>query len=155
MSRSNSSDSLSTRHIVGEGSEGSSTTSEPSSPASAIASTPLRSVAPPPKDALSITPWRKFDVDPSFVPFPSDPHCLRHSEYGHCENEDYRYTSHWRGAEEDNLKVVEEDPSLYTYLATYVSYLILIVVGHVRDFVGKRTHKQYYKTLMEQDVCFC
>ena len=32
-----------------------------------------------------------------------------------------------------------------------ISYMILIVCGHVRDFVGKRTHKAFYTTLTEQN----
>jgi serine palmitoyltransferase len=77
---------------------------------------------------------------------------MRHAEYGFDDNPEYRYTSQWRGPDIDSLDVHEDEPSLMTFLTTYVSYLILIIVGHVRDFVGKRTHSKYYKSLTEQNV---
>lgn len=87
------------------------------------------------------------------MPYPADPYSLRHSEFGWCENAEYRYTSQWRGPDEDDLKPLEEEPSLIVYLTTYISYLILICIGHMRDFIGKRTHKAHYKSLTEQNVC--
>jgi serine palmitoyltransferase len=74
-----------------------------------------------------------------------------HTEFGHCANEKYRHLSqHPAGAP---VKPVEEqEPPYYILLSTYISYLILICIGHVRDFVGKRLNPSSYKHLMPHDV---
>lgn len=73
-----------------------------------------------------------------------------HTEFGHCANEDYRITSeHVPG---DSLSHAHQDPPYYVLLSTYISYLILIVMGHIRDFVGKRFHPSAYKHLMPHNV---
>ncbi|GJJ07708.1 hypothetical protein Clacol_001913 [Clathrus columnatus] len=72
---------------------------------------------------------------------------FKHSEFGHCADESYRFTSAWK----PNTPVInhlDEDPSYYILLTTYFSYLILIVLGHLRDFFGKRFHSHAYKHLM-------
>jgi len=74
-----------------------------------------------------------------------------HTEFGHCANEEYRTTSqHKQGASVPAH--VEQDPPYYILLSTYISYLILIVLGHVRDFVGKRLSPASYKHLMPRGV---
>lgn len=75
---------------------------------------------------------------------------LIHSEFGYCANPDYRYTSeHRRGDPLPNP--VEEEPSYFTVLTTYISYIILILIGHMRDYVGKRLFPKSYHHLMERD----
>lgn len=75
---------------------------------------------------------------------------LLHSEFGYCANQDYRYKSeHRKGAALPDP--VEEEPSYLIVLTTYVSYLILIVVGHMRDFFGKRLFPRSYRHLMESN----
>ena len=76
-----------------------------------------------------------------------------HTEFGHCANEKYRHLSqHLAGAA---VKPAEEqDPPYYILLSTYISYLILICIGHVRDFVGKRLNPSSYKHLMPHDVSY-
>jgi serine palmitoyltransferase len=76
-----------------------------------------------------------------------------HTEFGHCANEQYRVTSqHTPGT---NLpEHLEQDPPYYVLFCTYISYLILIVLGHIRDFVGKRLTPSAYKHLMPSNVCF-
>ncbi|KAK9470528.1 pyridoxal phosphate-dependent transferase [Dipodascopsis tothii] len=44
-----------------------------------------------------------------------------------------------------------EDPPLFYLLTTYISYLILIIFGHVRDFFGKRFKPEKYVDLVEQN----
>jgi serine palmitoyltransferase len=44
-----------------------------------------------------------------------------------------------------------DEPPYYYLLTTYLSYLILIVFGHVRDFFGKKFHKQDYRHLQAND----
>jgi len=43
------------------------------------------------------------------------------------------------------------DPPYYILLSTYLSYLLLIVVGHMRDFFGKRFRASSYKHLVAHD----
>ena len=40
-----------------------------------------------------------------------------------------------------------DEPPYYYLLTTYISYLILIIFGHVRDFFGKRFRKENYRHL--------
>lgn len=76
-----------------------------------------------------------------------------HTEFGHCADGRYRYTSaHVPGAEIPSH--VEYDPPYYILLSTYVSYLILICLGHVRDFIGKRLNPSSYAHLIPKDVSF-
>lgn len=87
---------------------------------------------------------------PSCAPTSEQVFTTVHTEFGHCSNEDYRYVSqHIPGA---TLEVVEKDPPYYILLTTYISYLILICVGHVRDFIGKRIYPGAYKHLMPHNV---
>ncbi|KAJ7165007.1 serine palmitoyltransferase 2 [Mycena filopes] len=72
-----------------------------------------------------------------------------HSEFGHCANEEYRYVSeHVPGT---SLVHVAQDPPYYIVISTYISYLILICMGHIRDFLGKRFHPSAYYHLMPRD----
>jgi serine palmitoyltransferase len=73
-----------------------------------------------------------------------------HSEFGHCANEAYRYTS--QHDPNTSLEHGETDPPYYILFSTYISYLILITLGHVRDFLGKRFHPSAYQHLMPQNV---
>ncbi|KAJ7265946.1 serine palmitoyltransferase 2 [Mycena haematopus] len=72
-----------------------------------------------------------------------------HTEFGHCSNSDYRHISRWTGAPMPDH--VDQDPPYYILLSTYISYLILICIGHLRDFVGKRLQPAFYKHLMPSD----
>lgn len=73
---------------------------------------------------------------------------LLHSEFGFCTNQAYRYTSqHPPGAPLPNPD--EEEPSYWVVLTTYISYLILIIIGHMRDYVGKRVFPKAYRHLVE------
>ncbi|KAJ7031604.1 serine palmitoyltransferase 2 [Mycena alexandri] len=72
-----------------------------------------------------------------------------HSEFGHCANDEYRYVSeHVPGT---SLVHVAQDPPYYIVISTYISYLILICMGHIRDFLGKRFHPSAYHHLMPRD----
>ncbi|KIK53326.1 hypothetical protein GYMLUDRAFT_179056 [Collybiopsis luxurians FD-317 M1] len=73
-----------------------------------------------------------------------------HTEFGHCFSEEYRHISqHKQGA--PIPRHVDQDPPYYILLSTYVSYLVLIVLGHLRDFVGKRFNSTQYRHLMPRD----
>ncbi|CUA78016.1 serine palmitoyltransferase [Rhizoctonia solani] len=74
----------------------------------------------------------------------------RHVEFGHCANDAYRHTSvHPAGQPFKHSD--EQDPPYYVLLSTYVSYVVLIVIGHMRDWFGKRFWKESYKHLMPHD----
>ncbi|KAH9911583.1 serine palmitoyltransferase 2 [Fomitopsis serialis] len=73
-----------------------------------------------------------------------------HSEFGHCANESYRYTSqHKTGTPYRSYP--EQDPPYYILLTTYLSYLMVICLGHLRDFVGKRFRRSAYRHLLAHD----
>ncbi|KAJ6543950.1 serine palmitoyltransferase 2 [Mycena capillaripes] len=73
-----------------------------------------------------------------------------HTEFGHCSNGNYRYISqHISGTPVPAH--VDQDPPYYILLSTYISYLILICLGHLRDFVGKRLKPAAYIHLMPSD----
>lgn len=100
--------------------------------------------------AASLPPTISFDDDPSWIPHPADPWSLKHSEFGHCDNQSYRATSiHSPGM---SLKPDTEEPSYFVFLATYYSYIFLIIVGHMRDFVGKKFYPKEYQHLSAHDV---
>ncbi|KAH7925339.1 serine palmitoyltransferase 2 [Leucogyrophana mollusca] len=70
-----------------------------------------------------------------------------HTEFGHCANESYRCTSQHN----PDVPITEheaEEPPYYILITTYISYLILICFGHVRDFFGKRIAPKYFTHLM-------
>jgi serine palmitoyltransferase len=73
-----------------------------------------------------------------------------HLEFGHSVNEDHRYTSqHVAGT---SLSPYEPEPPYYILITTYMSYILLIVLGHIRDFLGKRFHPGSYRHLMPANV---
>lgn len=76
-----------------------------------------------------------------------------HTEFGHCANEDYRYTSQ-HNPEHPVKGVVEQDPPYYILLTTYISYIIVIAFGHLRDFLGKRFKRAAYRHLLDDNVRF-
>ncbi|KAI4525447.1 PLP-dependent transferase [Schizophyllum commune Loenen D] len=68
-----------------------------------------------------------------------------HTEFGHCANEEYRTAS---AHDESVHGVPEMDPPYFILMTTYISYLLLIVLGHVRDFFGKRFYPKSYEHLV-------
>ncbi|KAH7882914.1 pyridoxal phosphate-dependent transferase [Phlebopus sp. FC_14] len=70
-----------------------------------------------------------------------------HTEFGHCANEIYRCISQ-HNPEKPVTEHIIEEPPYYILITTYISYLILIVFGHIRDFFGKRFAKSYFTHLM-------
>ncbi|KDQ54167.1 hypothetical protein JAAARDRAFT_136140 [Jaapia argillacea MUCL 33604] len=70
-----------------------------------------------------------------------------HSEFGHCANSDYRYTSqHPQGV--PVTPWLEQDPPYYILFTTYVSYIILICIGHIRDFFHKHFKPSTFQHLI-------
>ncbi|KAJ7638380.1 pyridoxal phosphate-dependent transferase [Roridomyces roridus] len=75
-----------------------------------------------------------------------------HTEFGHCSNPKYRYLSqHTSGTSIPGHDDQNPEPPYYVLLSTYISYLLLICLGHIRDFVGKRMRPAAYRHLMPSD----
>lgn len=88
---------------------------------------------------------------PTMPPNSTQAFSTRHLEFGHCADERYRLTSqHTPGAPFESH--FDEDPPYYVLLSTYLSYVILIIIGHVRDFFGKRVYPHYYTHLTPYKV---
>ncbi|BEI83472.1 hypothetical protein CcaverHIS002_0400760 [Cutaneotrichosporon cavernicola] len=71
----------------------------------------------------------------------------KHREFGHCNNPNYRWASSYNSAEPVHPEE-ELEPPFYILLTTYLSYLFLICLGHVRDFFGKKMYPQNYAHLL-------
>ncbi|EEH21189.2 hypothetical protein PABG_03420 [Paracoccidioides brasiliensis Pb03] len=69
----------------------------------------------------------------------------QHAQFGPIGHPSHRYTSKHQGGEFPD-PIIDEPPYYYLF-TTYISYLILIAFGHVRDFFGKRFREENYKHL--------
>lgn len=67
------------------------------------------------------------------------------AQFGPLGSQSHKYVSRHVGGKLE--APVEDEPPLYYLLTTYISYLILIIFGHVRDFFGKRFRPENYKFL--------
>lgn len=73
----------------------------------------------------------------------------QHAAFGPLGSKQHLYSSRFVG--EEFPEPVEDEPPYYYLITTYISYLILIIFGHVRDFFGKRFKQDRYKQLQERD----
>lgn len=71
------------------------------------------------------------------------------AQFGPLNDQSHRYVSQHMGGELE--EPIIDEPPLYYLITTYISYLILIVFGHVRDFFGKRLRPEHYKHLKSAD----
>ncbi|EIW69012.1 hypothetical protein TREMEDRAFT_44257 [Tremella mesenterica DSM 1558] len=83
-------------------------------------------------------------------PFVNIKSTFKHSEFGHDNNPNWRWTSQWN-PDEPIHPMVEIQPPYYVLLTTYISYLMFIVLGHIRDFFGKRFFPAHYAHLMSHN----
>ncbi|ODV77471.1 palmitoyl transferase [Suhomyces tanzawaensis NRRL Y-17324] len=75
---------------------------------------------------------------------------LKDLEFGRLVSKDHLYTSgHPVGKPWPTP--IDDEPPYIIYIATYISYLILILIGHVRDFFGKIFKPSEYEDLVEKD----
>ncbi len=129
-----------------------------SSGAHSPTSTPALSLSSSVTTSTEDTVLNESDVDnsdglalPARAPTSEQVFTTVHTEFGHCADEQYRYVSqHTPGTEVPGH--VEQDPPYYILLSTYISYLILICLGHFRDFFGKRFSPKSYRHLMPHNV---
>lgn len=71
-------------------------------------------------------------------------------EYGRLTSNEYLYVSkHPVG--EPLPTPIDDEPPYVIHIATLLSYLILIIIGHVRDFFGKIFKPADYEDLVEKD----
>jgi serine palmitoyltransferase len=72
------------------------------------------------------------------------------AQFGPLNHPSHRYTSASHGQPLEDP--IEDEPPYYYILTTYVSYLFLILLGHIRDFFGKRFgDKKHYDSLKVQN----
>ncbi|KAL1969277.1 hypothetical protein VTN77DRAFT_9469 [Rasamsonia byssochlamydoides] len=69
----------------------------------------------------------------------------QHAQFAPISHPSHRYTSRHPGGPFPDP--VMDEPPYYYLLTTYISYLILIAFGHVRDFFGKRFKEENYRHL--------
>jgi serine palmitoyltransferase len=72
-----------------------------------------------------------------------------HAQFGPLGSKAHLYSSRFEGKEFP--EPIEDEPPMYYLITTYISYLILIIFGHVRDFFGKRFRQEHYNHLRERD----
>nr|POE85075.1 serine palmitoyltransferase 2 [Quercus suber] len=71
----------------------------------------------------------------------------QHAAFGPLGSKQHLYSSRFVG--EEFPEPIEDEPPYFYLITTYISYLILIIFGHVRDFFGKRFRPERYKHLQE------
>ncbi|KAL4873661.1 hypothetical protein BDV12DRAFT_159369 [Aspergillus spectabilis] len=69
----------------------------------------------------------------------------QHAQFGPIGHPSHRYSSRHPGG--PFPEPVMDEPPYYYLITTYISYLILIAFGHVRDFFGKRLREENYRHL--------
>ena len=67
------------------------------------------------------------------------------AQFGPLTHPSHRYVSEHKG--EELPDPIIDEPPYYYLLTTYISYMVLIIFGHVRDFFGKRFRPDDYKHL--------
>lgn len=71
-------------------------------------------------------------------------------EYGVQTNPEYLYVSkHPVG--QPLPQPIDDEPPYYVHVSTLLSFLFLIIIGHIRDFFGKIFKPQDYADLIEKD----
>lgn len=91
-----------------------------------------------------------MDVPPTTLFQPPSPGETRrlakqHAQFGPLNSQNHRYVSRHNGGELP--EPILDEPPYYYVLTTYISYLILIIFGHIRDFFGMRFRDGKYRHL--------
>lgn len=71
-------------------------------------------------------------------------------EFGKLTSEEYLYVSR-HPVGEPLPTPIDDEPPYVIHIATLLSYLILIIIGHIRDFFGKIFKPKDYEDLVEKD----
>ncbi|KAL3480413.1 pyridoxal phosphate-dependent transferase [Aspergillus californicus] len=73
----------------------------------------------------------------------------QHAQFGPIGHPSHRYHSRHPGGHFP--EPIMDEPPYYYLITTYISYLILIAFGHVRDFFGKRLREENYRHLKSRN----
>lgn len=117
---------------------------------------PSGPVLPVPSIRVS-PPGTDYDKRPSTAPEYSTQYAFqqeetkRNAQFGKIGDQSHRHVSRHPKGQRVPQPVMDEPPYFYL-ITTYISYLIFIIFGHVRDFFGKRFKQSQYAHLREQDV---
>ncbi|KAL1697570.1 pyridoxal phosphate-dependent transferase [Schizophyllum commune] len=68
-------------------------------------------------------------------------HATPHSEYGICNDERWRYESSYRGTPPSEGIA---DPPYYILLSTYISFIFVIALGHLADWMDRMRYGSVY-----------
>jgi len=71
------------------------------------------------------------------------------SQFGPIGSQSHRYVSQHMGG--PLREHIPDEPAYFYLLTTYISYMILTTIGHIRDFFGKRFKPEKYKDYKERD----
>ncbi|KAL1676167.1 pyridoxal phosphate-dependent transferase [Schizophyllum commune] len=71
----------------------------------------------------------------------ADAHATPHSEYGICNDERWRYESSYRGTPPSEGIA---DPPYYILLSTYISFIFVIALGHLADWMDRMRYGSVY-----------
>lgn len=75
---------------------------------------------------------------------------LNETEFGKLTSDKYKYVQYTEPGIE--VPSPEEDlPSQYTFITTYLNYLVLIIIGHIRDFFAKKLNNPKSRHLKEHN----
>ena len=85
-------------------------------------------------------------VEPENLP----PDIQRENEYGTLDSTDHLYQVKQRNGEPLTEPVVDTPP-YYISLLTYLNYLLLLILGHMHDFLGMTFQKSRHLDLLERD----
>ncbi|KAK9369549.1 pyridoxal phosphate-dependent transferase [Lipomyces kononenkoae] len=116
-----------------------------SAPANSAASPPV--TAEPPAPSLGIINYTSGTTTSNLSP---EQIKKRGMQFAPISHPSHRYIPHHPKGQ-PLPDPFEEEPPLFFLLTTYISYLILIIFGHVRDFFGKRFKKAQYAHLIKQN----
>ncbi|KAJ6075940.1 hypothetical protein N7499_007921 [Penicillium canescens] len=111
---------------------------------SASLSLPTISLSTATADSLNMDELPKTLFQPP-TPEEARRQAKQHAQFGQIGHPSHRYTSRHPGGAFP--EPVMDEPPYYYLLTTYISYLILIAFGHVRDFFGKRFREENYRHL--------
>ena len=105
-------------------------------------SSPKQLGQPPLVSSVSSLP----DVDADETSAESAVQAKKDAQFGPLLHTSHLYVGRHNG--EPLEEPILDDPPYFHLLTTYLSYLILIILGHVRDFFGRRFgNKKHYRTL--------
>ncbi|CAG59508.1 uncharacterized protein GVI51_G04873 [Nakaseomyces glabratus] len=74
----------------------------------------------------------------------------KENEFGELTSDAYRFKVHSREGKPIRKPVIDTPP-YYISLVTYLNYLILIILGHIHDFLGMRLQRNKHLDILEHD----